>query len=415
MLTAMTTGHDGSLSTVHAGSPEEALRRVETLALMADVGLPHAAIREQVADAIDLVVHQARRARRRAAGRRGGRGRARRGAAPATRELYALRGGRPRAGARRWGDDAGARGWPEAGVSAVGRAARSPRGAAALAASRRAWEALARLEQAALAARRSRGCSRRCARAGRDGPRADARPSAAGSRCWRAAALLAAGWLLAGPVARRSPPRPAGPWRLAALVARARRAGAPSSAARAPACARALADALGGRPLDPRRDRGGRPRRRARRRGRRAARRAARALALGEPTEAALERLRRRAAAPRLGHDRRRDPAPARRRRRPRARCCASSPPRSEAAARVEARRARRDRPGALHRPGSSRCCRPAPPRSPSSRSPATLARRSLRHRRSPPSLVALAASRCQARRRLCCVRRHRGRPAARR
>jgi pilus assembly protein CpaF len=62
MLAAMTTGHDGSLCTVHAGSPAEALRRVETLALMADVDLPHAAIREQVADALDLVVHQARMA-----------------------------------------------------------------------------------------------------------------------------------------------------------------------------------------------------------------------------------------------------------------------------------------------------------------------------------------------------------------
>jgi pilus assembly protein CpaF len=60
MLSAMSTGHDGSLCTVHAGSPEEALRRVETLALMADVGLPHAAIREQVASALDLVVHQSR-------------------------------------------------------------------------------------------------------------------------------------------------------------------------------------------------------------------------------------------------------------------------------------------------------------------------------------------------------------------
>ncbi|MCW3039895.1 MAG: type secretion system protein, partial [Solirubrobacterales bacterium] len=60
MLAAMASGHDGSLCTVHAGSPEEALRRVETLALMADVGLPHAAVREQVAQAIDLVVHQAR-------------------------------------------------------------------------------------------------------------------------------------------------------------------------------------------------------------------------------------------------------------------------------------------------------------------------------------------------------------------
>jgi pilus assembly protein CpaF len=60
MLAAMTTGHDGSLSTVHAGSPEEAVRRVETLALMAGVGLPHAAVREQVADALDVVVHQSR-------------------------------------------------------------------------------------------------------------------------------------------------------------------------------------------------------------------------------------------------------------------------------------------------------------------------------------------------------------------
>jgi pilus assembly protein CpaF len=60
MLSAMSTGHDGSLCTVHAGSPEEALRRIETLALMADVGLPHSAIREQVAGALDLVVHQSR-------------------------------------------------------------------------------------------------------------------------------------------------------------------------------------------------------------------------------------------------------------------------------------------------------------------------------------------------------------------
>jgi pilus assembly protein CpaF len=57
MLSAMTTGHDGSLSTVHAGSAEEALRRVETLALMAGVGLPHAAIREQLGRGFELVVH----------------------------------------------------------------------------------------------------------------------------------------------------------------------------------------------------------------------------------------------------------------------------------------------------------------------------------------------------------------------
>jgi pilus assembly protein CpaF len=60
MLQALNTGHDGSLTTVHANSPADALRRVETLALMAGVGLPHTAIREQVASALDLVVHQAR-------------------------------------------------------------------------------------------------------------------------------------------------------------------------------------------------------------------------------------------------------------------------------------------------------------------------------------------------------------------
>jgi pilus assembly protein CpaF len=60
MLQALNTGHDGSLTTVHANSPEDALRRVETLALMAGVGLPHQAVREQVASALDLIVHQAR-------------------------------------------------------------------------------------------------------------------------------------------------------------------------------------------------------------------------------------------------------------------------------------------------------------------------------------------------------------------
>ncbi|MFL5894627.1 MAG: CpaF family protein [Thermoleophilaceae bacterium] len=62
MLSALTTGHDGSLTTVHATTAEEALRRIETLALMADVGLPHTAIRELVASAIELVVHQRRTA-----------------------------------------------------------------------------------------------------------------------------------------------------------------------------------------------------------------------------------------------------------------------------------------------------------------------------------------------------------------
>jgi pilus assembly protein CpaF len=60
MLQALNTGHDGSLTTVHANSPEDALRRVETLALMAGVGLPHQAVRDQAASALDLVVHQSR-------------------------------------------------------------------------------------------------------------------------------------------------------------------------------------------------------------------------------------------------------------------------------------------------------------------------------------------------------------------
>jgi pilus assembly protein CpaF len=60
MLSALTTGHEGSLTTVHASSASEALRRIETLALMADVGLPHEAIRDQVGAAIELVVHQQR-------------------------------------------------------------------------------------------------------------------------------------------------------------------------------------------------------------------------------------------------------------------------------------------------------------------------------------------------------------------
>jgi pilus assembly protein CpaF len=60
MLSALTTGHEGSLTTVHATSASEALRRIETLALMADVGLPHEAIRDQVGAALELVVHQRR-------------------------------------------------------------------------------------------------------------------------------------------------------------------------------------------------------------------------------------------------------------------------------------------------------------------------------------------------------------------
>lgn len=95
MLAAMTTGHDGSLSTVHAGSPAEAVRRVETLALMADVDLPLSAIREQIADALDLIVHQSRLPD----GRRQVTAVTevvRIAAGPATRDIYTLRDGRPR-------------------------------------------------------------------------------------------------------------------------------------------------------------------------------------------------------------------------------------------------------------------------------------------------------------------------------
>jgi pilus assembly protein CpaF len=60
LLMALNTGHEGALSTVHANSPEDALRRVETLALMAGVGLPHEAIREQLGRGLDLVIHLAR-------------------------------------------------------------------------------------------------------------------------------------------------------------------------------------------------------------------------------------------------------------------------------------------------------------------------------------------------------------------
>jgi pilus assembly protein CpaF len=60
MLQAMNTGHDGSITTVHANSPRDSLARLETMTLMAGVDLPMRAIREQVSSAIDLIVHQTR-------------------------------------------------------------------------------------------------------------------------------------------------------------------------------------------------------------------------------------------------------------------------------------------------------------------------------------------------------------------
>src|SRR5205814_998961 len=60
MLQAMNTGHDGSLSTVHANSPRDSLSRVETMVLMAGVDISMKAIREQMSSALNLIVHQAR-------------------------------------------------------------------------------------------------------------------------------------------------------------------------------------------------------------------------------------------------------------------------------------------------------------------------------------------------------------------
>lgn len=60
MLQAMNTGHKGSLSTIHANSPKDAIARLETMVLMANVDLPLRAIRSQIASAIDLIVHTGR-------------------------------------------------------------------------------------------------------------------------------------------------------------------------------------------------------------------------------------------------------------------------------------------------------------------------------------------------------------------
>lgn len=60
MLQAMNTGHDGSLTTAHANSPRDLLARLETMVLMAGMELPVRAIREQIASALDLIVHQSR-------------------------------------------------------------------------------------------------------------------------------------------------------------------------------------------------------------------------------------------------------------------------------------------------------------------------------------------------------------------
>jgi pilus assembly protein CpaF len=60
MLQAMNTGHDGSLTTIHANNPRDAIARLETMCLMADVNLPDKAIRHQIAAAVHIVVQVAR-------------------------------------------------------------------------------------------------------------------------------------------------------------------------------------------------------------------------------------------------------------------------------------------------------------------------------------------------------------------
>jgi pilus assembly protein CpaF len=60
MLQAMNTGHEGSLTTIHANSPRDALSRLETLVMTAGVELPHRAIREQISSAFDVLVQIAR-------------------------------------------------------------------------------------------------------------------------------------------------------------------------------------------------------------------------------------------------------------------------------------------------------------------------------------------------------------------
>ena len=60
MMQAMNTGHDGSISTIHCNSPRDALARLETMVLMAGMDIGVRAVREQIASALDLIVHQSR-------------------------------------------------------------------------------------------------------------------------------------------------------------------------------------------------------------------------------------------------------------------------------------------------------------------------------------------------------------------
>src|SRR5258708_10178236 len=59
MLQAMNTGHDGSMTTIHANTPRDAIARLETLCLMAELNLPDRAIRQQIASAVSMVIQVA--------------------------------------------------------------------------------------------------------------------------------------------------------------------------------------------------------------------------------------------------------------------------------------------------------------------------------------------------------------------
>ena len=228
---ALNTGHEGSLTTVHANSPADALRRVETLALMAGVGLPHAAMREQVASAIDLVVHQARGAGRRAAGGVRGRGGARGRRHGQPRAVPAARRAAVVAPARRGrvARAAGARGLNGAALLAFAGGCLGVAAAADLA------RAVARPRSARRAARPPTlldvGAAR-SGREGRDAGRARAPAAARGRRGSRALLRLV----------RRGP-------------ARGRRARGPPARARSRACCAPHASATAGGGRRRRRDR----------------------------------------------------------------------------------------------------------------------------------------------------------------
>src|ERR1700740_809809 len=60
MLQAMNTGHDGSLTTIHANSPRDAIARMETMAMMANLNLPEKAIRQQIGSAVAIIIQISR-------------------------------------------------------------------------------------------------------------------------------------------------------------------------------------------------------------------------------------------------------------------------------------------------------------------------------------------------------------------